>query len=356
LSAGAGPGPASGHQWQPASMLSCTDCPNPFFFAGASDTTVKLIAQSRYGCSDSAFALMSVPPADDFVVNLDSAECAKGDSIRLQFEVCNLFSRGRLPGNLEVRFYDGPPAGGGKFLGPVFRISQSVSANCGVFEHRVSASSTAQIHALVNDSLPGSGAGSLFPEINVTNNSASVTYEPFRVFLEPGDTLVELNSSLSLNAGSTDGQMSTYSWMPPTNLSCTNCLNPILRVSANTELVFRGENRFGCKSGDSLKISVFLEGPPRIPNAFTPNGDAKNDVFYVLGGKDIATIEEFSIYNRYGQKIFQRQNVQPNNPSGGWTGELQGKKQPAGTYVYLIRIRFRDGVLRPYQGTVTLIR
>jgi gliding motility-associated-like protein len=133
-------------------------------------------------------------------------------------------------------------------------------------------------------------------------------------------------------------------------------LNPTIKASVDTRLVFRGENRFGCIGTDSLRIAVFLDGPPRIPNAFTPNGDGKNDVFYVLGGKDITSIEEFSIYNRWGQKIFQRQNVQANNPSSGWNGELQGKKLPSGTYVYLIRIRFQDGTLRPYQGTVTLIR
>lgn len=65
-----------------------------------------------------------------------------------------------------------------------------------------------------------------------------------------------------------------------------------------------------------------------VPNAFTPNGDLKNDIwrpeFYCF-------LEYYSleIYNRWGERIFQT-----SDPLTGWDGVgLNGESQMAGTYI-----------------------
>ena len=112
----------------------------------------------------------------------------------------------------------------------------------------------------------------------------------------------------------------------------------------------------GCILRGQSTFRSFTGGSVNIPNAFTPNKDGRNDVFYVLGGKDVQTVMEFSIFNRWGGKIFQVKNAAPNDPGQGWDGMYMGKDAEPGTYVYFIKIAFNDGRTESFKGTITLIR
>ena len=70
-----------------------------------------------------------------------------------------------------------------------------------------------------------------------------------------------------------------------------------------------------------------------MPNAFTPNGDGRNDVFGPVSRGKI-TINEFRIYNRWGEMI--------HNAQEDWNGTFSGKEQPVGTYVYYIQVELPD--------------
>jgi gliding motility-associated-like protein len=76
-----------------------------------------------------------------------------------------------------------------------------------------------------------------------------------------------------------------------------------------------------------------------LPNAFTPNGDGKNDLF--IKGLDV------TILNRWGQQLFQ--GVE------GWDGTYNGKPVTPGTYYYVIRLKQPDGTVKLVQGPLTLI-
>src|SRR5207248_1499216 len=67
---------------------------------------------------------------------------------------------------------------------------------------------------------------------------------------------------------------------------------------------------------------------PFIPDAFTPNGDGKNDLFRLRYKGDISKLE-FSVYNRFGERIFVTTNV-----DDGWDGTYHGVKMDMGTYFY----------------------
>jgi gliding motility-associated-like protein len=87
-----------------------------------------------------------------------------------------------------------------------------------------------------------------------------------------------------------------------------------------------------------------------LPNAFTPNGDGKND-FFKVSYMEPPLIFKMNIYTRYGQLIFSSID-----PSAEWDGNFKGKPQPAGTYVY--ETEFTDGkkIHHLLKGTVELIR
>ena len=87
-----------------------------------------------------------------------------------------------------------------------------------------------------------------------------------------------------------------------------------------------------------------------MPNAFTPNGDTKNEVLrpILLG---MRTLHFFRVYNRNGQLIFS--TTQKND---GWDGTFKGNPQDAGTYVWMAEgINYR-GELKQKKGTSILIR
>lgn len=151
-----------------------------------------------------------------------------------------------------------------------------------------------------------------------------------------------------------DGDVSNYLWSPATGLSDPHIVNPIaapLKSTLYTLQVFSAE---GCQASAQIKVTVFA--PLRIPNAFTPNGDGKNDIFYVLGGSEVARIKDFSVFNRWGQKVFQRTDLLPGDPGSGWNGNYKGSAAPPGAYIYTVNILFQDGTSQLFRGTVVLVR
>ena len=113
-------------------------------------------------------------------------------------------------------------------------------------------------------------------------------------------------------------------------------------------------NRHGCDSLVEVRIlkkSIHECGDScyyYLPNVFSPNGDGINDAFYIH--ENGIRIMSLSIYNRWGDLIFQTQN-QP----FVWSPDVNNIKVQAGTYVYVYYIECPAGVKLVY-GDVTLIR
>jgi len=85
--------------------------------------------------------------------------------------------------------------------------------------------------------------------------------------------------------------------------------------------------------------SIYLDVRP-ISNAFTPNGDGKNDVY--MKGYDL------SILNRWGQLLYEGLE--------GWDGTYNGTEMPEGTYFYIIRFKDSSGNVTVTKGSVILYR
>ncbi|HEY1872468.1 MAG TPA: gliding motility-associated C-terminal domain-containing protein, partial [Chitinophagaceae bacterium] len=93
---------------------------------------------------------------------------------------------------------------------------------------------------------------------------------------------------------------------------------------------------------------VKVVGGIYVPNAFTPNGDGKND-YWRIPYLDIGLDAEVSVFNRWGQLVY---HVEGSTVS--WDGNFSGTPQPTGVYVYLIR--FKQNKFPQMKGTFTLIR
>lgn len=130
---------------------------------------------------------------------------------------------------------------------------------------------------------------------------------------------------------------------------------PTMQINAPGIYAANAVNKCG-RFRDTVTIKpVNCHCKPEIPTAFTPNGDGKNDLFLPLLRTDceLKTFE-FSIYNRYGTKIFSS-----GDPRSGWNGTYPNHALAEnGVYFYRIRLSnsFGNTPAETYKGELTLIR
>ncbi|MFM7682190.1 MAG: PKD domain-containing protein, partial [Bacteroidota bacterium] len=105
-----------------------------------------------------------------------------------------------------------------------------------------------------------------------------------------------------------------------------------------------------CIINDTQEIWIFESPDVFAPTAFTPNSDNTNDIFipfYI----NIKTLQSFRIYNRWGNKIFET-----NDMNKFWDGTFSGKPAPMETYTWLVECFDVRGRRLIKKGMVTLIR
>ena len=113
------------------------------------------------------------------------------------------------------------------------------------------------------------------------------------------------------------------------------------------------ENSFGCF--DTITLDVVIEGDYTlfVPNAFTPNDDGINDTFFPKAiGIDEKEFEMY-IFNRWGDMIFETDDINEPWDGGANNGRELAKKD---VYVWLIYTKDVLGKKHQYVGHVTLIR
>lgn len=98
----------------------------------------------------------------------------------------------------------------------------------------------------------------------------------------------------------------------------------------------------GCISSTTIDSVEIVSCPLTIPNVYTPNGDADNEVFEITN-IEYYTNPKLNIFNRWGKKVFESSN---------YRNEWDGKDLSDGTYFYILTLM--DGA--SYHGTVTIIR
>ena len=143
----------------------------------------------------------------------------------------------------------------------------------------------------------------------------------------------------------------TYIWSPASSLDNPSVPNPVAMPTGNTMYLVKGTDASGCSNYDSVLVSFLSINPSGyfMPNAFTPNGDGKNDCYGIkLWG--VITELEFSIFNRWGERIFFTKN-----PNDCWDGTYKGKMQPTAVFVYMIKAKTICGDTFK-KGLFTLIR
>jgi gliding motility-associated-like protein len=139
--------------------------------------------------------------------------------------------------------------------------------------------------------------------------------------------------------------------MPITWLSDPFISNPISLPQNDIEYIVTVSNAFGCSANDSIRVHVYkFKADFLVPNAFTPNGDAINNIFrpIPIGMK---SMDIFRVYNRWGQMVYSG-----TGNGTGWDGTFGGRPQEAATYVwYAEGVDYLNNKIKK-KGSVILIR
>jgi gliding motility-associated-like protein len=175
----------------------------------------------------------------------------------------------------------------------------------------------------------------------------SVTVEaPPEILL--GDTL--------LLSQSTNRSVVSYAWSPEEGFSCTDCSAPIFRPLNSDTYFLEVTDEEGCTAIDSFFIEVTKNRAYYAPNVFSPNGDGVNDYFMPMFGNDVARVDNFRIFSRWGNLLFERREGLPNATELRWNGRSNGEVLPMGVYIWTANIVFIDGESLQASGDVMLLR
>ena len=182
---------------------------------------------------------------------------------------------------------------------------------------------------------------------------ASVTLSFFLPSVSITSSVSEICLGESVNIIATGGN--SYSWSPTTSLNIAAGNNVIASPELNTTYLVIGTGLNGCQNTANISITVTIceeEINLRIPNVFTPNGDDQNDLFKVDGVFLNTSIFEMKVYNRWGQLVFEADQVDK-----GWDGRTSnGTEVTEGTYFYTIININLSGKEETFSGSITLIK
>ncbi len=268
--------------------------------------------------------------AADMQWSLDEEQWWPSDSIVIGCTPMSLYLRDASTGNAEAQWYfeeDGTTVEG--------RETEHEYEQAGVYSIRLMAKSAEGcLDTMVRDSV-----------IVYESPQAYYIYEPSH----PSRLQPEV---VFANRSTPRGEIAGYLWKfyndrnDAERYDSTEVENPTYTWPAIEEVLrwnyvasLEARRHYRTPKGDTTTCAnlfrdtiVMLNEELWFPNAVSPNGDGVNDLWVVvnLAGNDYYTGSHIWIYDRWGKKIFEREN--PKRESDFWDPNATGS--PDGTYYY----------------------
>lgn len=115
-------------------------------------------------------------------------------------------------------------------------------------------------------------------------------------------------------------------------------------------------NSVGClvDSFTSVKVKLIDDGSCDtlyVPNGFSPSSSNGNNVLKPFGGATTIKNISFKIYNRYGNLMYESNNVYD-----GWDGRISGTLQNSGVYIWHLEYTVMSGLRKHAKGTCVLLQ
>ncbi|MFT3680655.1 MAG: PKD domain-containing protein [Ferruginibacter sp.] len=306
------------YQWQPATLLQNANTAAPAALI-QKEGDFYVTVTNQYGCSQKDTVHVNADEPVNLVVDNDKTICT-GSNVQLKASanaVGYLWNNETTLNNKAI-------------AAPVAQPSATTIYQVIAFSGNSCKNDTAGIKVSVGN----------IPTVNAGENKT-----------------VEANSAVQLNAVSSNNESVQFTWTNSEGLSCSNCSNPSFTAVKDITYTVTVKTTYGCTASDDIFIKVMpAKAHLYMPSAFSPNNDRLNDFFYVKG-YGLVTVKSMIIFNRLGQKVFEKQNVPANDPSLGWNGDVNG--EPAGgneSFIYIVVVIDKDGKEQTLKGTVTIVK
>jgi gliding motility-associated-like protein len=168
------------------------------------------------------------------------------------------------------------------------------------------------------------------------------TIIPAPVGFLPEDTSVCAYGSLDIKA---KAGYNNYLWS-------NGSVSPTITISKPGQYWLQvTSNSNHCTGKDTITVSPkeCLTGF-YIPNAFTPNGDGKNELFRPIIGGNVKQYR-FSIYDRWGQLVFQTSDL-----TKGWNGLFKNLVSANQVFVWQCSYQLEGAKTKIERGTVVVLK
>ena len=306
---------ADNYSWSPSRGLSCSNCSNPFTNTDSA-VMYEVTGSTVHGC-------------------------IRKDSIWVNV---------KYPFNLSVSEKQSICIGSSKTISASGAEQYSWSPALGL-DHTHSASTNA------------SPTNNTIYQVIGTDDKhcfSDTAYVPVVVYRYP---TVDAGSDRSINVGQSieliprlSYDVSNIRWNPSGIQFRNTDGGIIVKPTETTNYEVEVSNAGGCKSTDIVTVYVLCNGSNLLlPNAFTPNNDGINDVFYPKG-TGINNIKSMKIFSRWGKIVFEKYNFKANDPNMGWDGIHNGQQAASEAFVYVIEVQCDNNSTVVFKGNILLLQ
>ena len=311
--------------WQPNMYISDNSAPMPFVFP-PEDMEYSVAVSNDYGCSTTGSVQVVVNPMPEvsFTAEVDSA-CVPA-SISFQNQTDPSFN-----GSCYWNFGNGS-----------FSSSCNPNVNGYFYEQ-----GSFDVSLTVTSPEGCSFTTTQFDVVNTYGPVALFDYDP-----NPADIS---NPKIQFENQSTDAAY--YMW-DFDEYGSSMAVNPVVEypseIPGEYEVCLSAIDPDGCYDEYCDVIEIAADLLIYIPNAFSPNGDGVNDLFYpVMQGVDIVEYE-FKIFNRRGKLVWST-----TDPEAKWDGTDMTREYLDDNQTYIWKLRIKDqysSVRAERDGFVMVVR
>jgi gliding motility-associated-like protein len=171
----------------------------------------------------------------------------------------------------------------------------------------------------------------------------------------PADTTLTFGDTIQLYGvfgPASLGAPTAYLWADTNSaLTCTTCASPrVISTDSISQYSLQLTYNNGlCTVSATTTVTVNQLDTFAVADAFSPNGDRKNDTYYIQS-KQVKSFH-MDIFDRWGQTVFSSDDI-----TQGWDGNFKGVAQPTGVYTVYFSIVYGKDKSAQRTATITLFR